>query len=66
MRLKVNRLFQWPNDSAIAALIAQDPLLLAIVNVMTYMTIMGQIRIVQRSPNFHQRFRQWGFDEAAG
>jgi hypothetical protein len=31
-----------------AALIAQDPLLLAIVNVMTYMTIMGQIRIVQR------------------
>jgi hypothetical protein len=48
MRLTVNRLFQGPNDSAMAALIAQDPLLLAIVNVMTYMTIMGQIRIVQR------------------
>jgi hypothetical protein len=66
MRLKVNRLFQGPNNSAIAALIAQDPLLVAIVNVITYIAIMGQIRIVQRSPNLHQRFRQWGFDEAAG
>jgi hypothetical protein len=48
MRLKMNRLLQGPDDSAIAALIAQDPLLLAIVNVITYIAIMGQIRIVQR------------------
>jgi hypothetical protein len=59
-------MLQGPDNSAIAALIAQDPLLLAIVNVITYIAIMGQIRIVQRSPNFHQRFRQWRFDEAAG
>jgi hypothetical protein len=31
-----------------AALIDQDPLLLAIVNVATYVAIMGQLRIVQR------------------
>jgi hypothetical protein len=66
MRLKPYSMLQGPNDSAITALIAQDPLLLAIVNVITYVAIMGQIRIIQRSPNFHQRFRQWGFDEAAG
>jgi hypothetical protein len=60
MRLKMNRLLQGPNDSAITALIAQDPLLLAIVNVITYVAIMGQIRIVQRSPNLHQRFWQFG------
>jgi hypothetical protein len=60
MRLKVNRLFQGPNNSAVAALIAQDPLLVAIVNVITYIAIMGQIRIIQRSPNFHQRFWQFG------
>jgi hypothetical protein len=66
MRLKMNRLLQGSDNNAIAALIAQDPLSLAIVNVITYIAIMGKIRIVQRSPNLHQRFRQWGFDEAAG
>jgi hypothetical protein len=60
MRLKMNRLLQGPDDSAIAALIAQDPLLLAIVNVITYIAIMGQIRIIQQSPNLHQRFWQFG------
>jgi hypothetical protein len=48
MRLKPYSMLQGPNDSAITALIAQDPLLLAIVNVITYIAIMGQIRIVQR------------------
>jgi hypothetical protein len=60
MRLKPYSILQGPDNSAIAALIAQDPLLLAIVNVITYIAIMGQIRIVQRSPNLHQRFWQFG------
>jgi hypothetical protein len=48
MRLKPYPMLQGPDNSAIAALIAQDPLLLAIVNVITYIAIMGQIRIVHR------------------
>jgi hypothetical protein len=48
MRLKPDSILQGPDNNAIAALIAQDPLLLAIVNVITYIAIMGQIRIVQR------------------
>jgi hypothetical protein len=38
---------QLDHDS-IRALIAQDPLLLAIVNVITYIICMGKIRIQQR------------------
>jgi hypothetical protein len=48
MRLKRYPILQGPDDSAIEALIAQDPLLLTIVNIITYVVIMGQIRIVQR------------------
>jgi hypothetical protein len=41
-------MLQGPDNSTIAALIVQDPLLLAIVNVITDIAMMGQIHIVQR------------------